>query len=459
MGLSKDSAYGNSNNCLNNSPCATINSLNSGGGFISKLQNNVAFNWKTDTSNVHGIGANKYYFTFRFQDDNCNLPGATEVNLIVELSRSIQLSTYYNAHCLGDSTQVSVSGDTTNLLWSPANGVSNINAASPWFTQAVNTVYTVTDLNTGYKESVEIIVDTIVAPILGINNGILSVTNNGNWDTLIWKLNGAPIGNGFMPLTPTLSGSYYLDAVSGSCTASSAVYDTVFTNMVYLNPIVQLDFASNYLYNVSYGMNIKNFGSLDLKITEIILSSSFSGSAAAEYELKIYDEDLNTIFFADTAFVVDDNLVKFVGNFTLKTNHNYFIGLYSNGARIMNLYAPKNWPVTDQSNNIFVFNATQDFGKVQFPSTASSSFPYLHFILDGNISISENTVLRVFYIYPNPAKAEVKVSIKGDYVLLNTLGEQLDAIENHDAFKIIDLSPGVYYIQSKEYGTVRFVKI
>ncbi len=75
--------YGNNNICFFQSPCATISSLNSGGGFVSSLNNDVLFNWQTTcdhlTYQAYLGGSNKYTyeFYFRFEDDACPLPATS----------------------------------------------------------------------------------------------------------------------------------------------------------------------------------------------------------------------------------------------------------------------------------------------------------------------------------------------------------------------------------------------
>ena len=81
--LSPAPNYNNTNNCLFQTPCATVTSLNSNGGFTSSLNNDVEFNWQTTCDHLTyqpyacGSFKNTYEFFFRFEDNACPIPATS----------------------------------------------------------------------------------------------------------------------------------------------------------------------------------------------------------------------------------------------------------------------------------------------------------------------------------------------------------------------------------------------
>ncbi len=99
--------YNNANNCFFQAPCATINSLNSGGGFISSLNNDVEFNWQTTcdhltyTSTLGGTAKNTYEFYFRFEDNACPLPATSYATVKINVLNYPPTPPDLSTACLG----------------------------------------------------------------------------------------------------------------------------------------------------------------------------------------------------------------------------------------------------------------------------------------------------------------------------------------------------------------------
>lgn len=449
LALEKNAFYGNNRDCAYPGSCAEFVSLNGNGTFTSKLTNHISFKWQTDSINNFPAGKTNYHFVVKMQDDNCQVPAASAASVIVNLNKPIALSSIEERICYGDSTQITVSGDTTNLLWSPSAGVSDVNSANPDLYPMQTTVYKVIDQNTGFKQYIEVIVDSLVLPTIIEQNGTYIVSNSENWDTLIWRLNGAPLQNGKQPLTPMYTGSYYVEATLGACNGISNVLDTAFNNSISLTALAQKKDLDTHPYQASYGMNITNSGNSYLHVTDILLSASATVSDTPSFFIEIFDNNKNKVFSSDSIELVDDNLVKLKGTFTLDPNEDYFISLYADGVRIINLFEPINWPVQEITNNIWVYNASRDFGYVQFPSTVSNTYPFLHFLFDGSISIEENS-RRNWTMYPNPVNNILHFSQTGDYKIFDQLGRVVLEMQDVNEIDVSLLASGVYFVQSEE---------
>ncbi len=89
--LANDSLWSDSSSCSVNAPCATLQSLNPGGGFTNVLNNNVAFKWKTDCPNIsyrkfaRQEKSTSYLFYFNVKDNACPINGENYTTLKVQV--------------------------------------------------------------------------------------------------------------------------------------------------------------------------------------------------------------------------------------------------------------------------------------------------------------------------------------------------------------------------------------
>lgn len=87
--LSKDPNYSNPSLCFSNGPCATLASLNTGGGYGSVSTNAVSFEWAISQNHLTYQGLQKqkmtYVFNFKVMDDACPIPSITNGVLKVNI--------------------------------------------------------------------------------------------------------------------------------------------------------------------------------------------------------------------------------------------------------------------------------------------------------------------------------------------------------------------------------------
>jgi hypothetical protein len=115
-----DTNYADPLQCAFLSPCATLTSLNSGGGFTHPTTNDAMFEWAINPIhlNYFGIGNNKsvnYTFYFKVYDDKCPIPATNYMTYTVKVKAPVPSPPLINS-CLNI---VSSSGDV-NFNISPS---------------------------------------------------------------------------------------------------------------------------------------------------------------------------------------------------------------------------------------------------------------------------------------------------------------------------------------------------
>ena len=111
--MSNATNYDDSSSCEFSNFCATINSLNTGGGLVSKNQNYLEFVWQTDFSHItYQNFANKmkvpYDFHFKFEDNGCPISTSRYIMLKVNVKIDAPLPPNMKTSCVD---QLATSGD------------------------------------------------------------------------------------------------------------------------------------------------------------------------------------------------------------------------------------------------------------------------------------------------------------------------------------------------------------
>ena len=457
--LSLDSLYQDASLTNVNGPAATITSLNLNGGFESVLSNAVQLNWKIVNSHT-SIGVNGYYqFNFKFQDDNCPIPGAAQVSVRVILSRPFALSDDSTAICLGDSATVSVAGANSNMTWSPTAGVSMVSQGVYNLSPLVSTFYTVTDVTSGYTEEVYVQVDNSVTPQIGAVGNDLVLLNANTYDSLVWTLNGAPIYTAppHDKITPIYSGSYILEAYQGVCVKSSNTIDSSFASNFTLNPNLKGAFNGAENGDMSFGINVLNMGNSDLTVDYITLFVNHENAAALDARFRIFDVNTNQVFFTDSVASVQEGMIEMHGSFTFQKNGSYFMSFYFGDDMHAAMFKATNWPVVSQNGMISVANAAKANGNASLPSQTSDSYPYIHFNFNGSIGIEENG-LNTLTFYPNPTTQLLNMPEADVYEVLDLSGRVVLKSELTEAVNVEALKAGAYIIRNSKGASNTFIK-
>lgn len=434
-------------------PCATVASLNTGGTFTGTNTLTLRLSWRTDTAHVvkeSGLGTYDYFFEFR--DSHCILPGQGMAKVQVNILRPMYADAYYLRICEGDSAQVQILGDTSNLSWSGGAGVSCTACANPYLYPTASTTYTVTDANTGYQISIEVQVDpTLAQPMFSQIGQDLVVFNASAFDTIVWRRNFGP----FYPTPadtnrPFLSGAYWVQSSAGACEVESQKIKKWFPDNLAANSDSTGEWFHTRNASLTHGCTFRlqqePFYTLDgVYVLAFAKSPQITTSAL---KCKIYDQSNSLVFSSDSAVRITEDVIKFYGEANLTTTSDYLLAIYTDTSVFVPTFKPTTWPVIANQGRVLVFNATNAVGNT-IPTNNAPDYPFVHFSLTWGISLGENG-RPIFTVFPNPANDVLIVDAPGgrSYSLANVLGKSVASAELSGKTNIAigHLPPGVYML-------------
>ena len=441
-----------SGSCVNG-PCATLSSLNSNGSFVSALNNVVRFDWATDTAHAQkeaGFGVHTFFVNMA--DNHCVLPGESQLMIQIKVLRPIYASAYNLRVCAGDTAQVTIKGDVSNLSWGSAQNISCNTCANPKFYPTSTTTYTVTDLNTGYQFTITVEVDpALPAPQFGQVGNDLVFNNVAAYDTVIWQRNFAP----FYPdptnsYTPRLNGAYWVASQGGACVVESQHIDFWFGD----NLTTTIDSAGEWFDNrsasLTHGLTFRLQQEPWYTLDGLYLhafSDNQQGDLSA-MSAKIWDQQLNLVFQSDSVVRITPDIIKFYGEATLATGQDYLMGIYTDTSLTVPTFKPEKWPVVANQGRVFVFNATNAVGNT-IPTNNAPDYPFVNFSLKWHVGIPEK-VPATFETYPNPANEVLYIAApgKGIYTLCDIRGSLVvkGEIDRQADIDVVHFSPGIYLL-------------
>lgn len=442
------------NDC-DGAPCANLISLNSGGGYTSSLSNTVRLQWVTDTTHAFGPnGFGTHWFHFSFKDDHCVLPGIGETKVLVTVLRPIYAPISHYKICAGDTAFAEVLGENTNLVWSPTTGISCANCANPKFYPTTTTTYTATDTASTFSLEIVVEVDTPAAiPSLTQSGANLLLANPSAYDTVVWRVNGAP----FYPqpintYTPWLSGNYWVEGASGVCAASSDTFSFEFANN--LSAVASKNGQQNNLEHGSktYGTTIRLGLEPFYRIDGFYLHAfdkNAQGANVNTLKCKIYNQSQAVVFESDSVTRFSNEDLKFHGEYNLSSAEDYLIAFYVDTSVIVPTFAPVVWPVVASGGRVLVYNATKVNGNF-YPAVSATEYPFYHFSLKWGVGVEEELLSGVAF-YPNPANDVLVLtsSAEASFKLMNGLGKVVAAgnIKNEFRQPTAQLTSGIYVIE------------
>ena len=434
-------------------PCAAITYLNTGGVNWGVNTSTLRFSWGTDTAHViKEEGHATYDYFFEFQDGHCILPGQGMAKVRVNILRPIYADAYYFRICEGDSAQVQILGDTSNLSWSGGAGLSCTTCANPYLYPTTSTTYTVTDVNTGYQITVEVQVDpTLAQPQFSQVGNYLVVNNATIFDTISWRRNFGPFNptpsNSY---TPFLSGAYWVQSAAGACEVQSQKIKMWFPDNLAANSDSTGEWFNNRNANLTHGctFRLQQEPAYTLDGVYLLAYAKSPQSVTSVLKCKIYDQSNTLVFSSDSAVRIADDIIKFYGEASLSTSQDYLLAIYTDTSVIVPTFKPSTWPVVANLGRVFVFNATNAVGNT-IPTNNAPDYPFVHFGLKWGIGLNE-TAQAKFSVYPNPANdaliidAPESISFMlfdalGKCVATSSMADRIDVSTSH-------LPPGVYML-------------
>ena len=432
-------------NC-NGPNCAKLIATN--GSFTNYQSSQAKFSFKPDAS-LFPAGASVIYLNFSFEvwdHDSCSYKRPVSYALSVRLTKVSSISANSNLSiCQGGMVQAQILGDTTNLSWSPASGVSDTTSASPYLFPTATTTYTVTNLNDGSAIQITVNVDSITAPVLGANGTVAYVPNySSNYDGVVWYYSGVAIAQNVDSIVTPVTGDYFAIVTKGACTAfSDTVSVTGSGTVLGFNPnngsVVLAQ--GNGLYEMTFQLNdySNNLTNLSVAIND---SGFFKTNAQPEFNL--YD-DQQQLIASGMLNSLGNGLWQATGiNATLLANTPYQLNILTHSGKVA-LYAPAAFPFTELAGVLTVNSA----GYNENGSTKTDAYPFVVFGLQSNIGIVEagNSVS----IYPNPMQHVLVIDAvgKGEFSLMDATGRVVltSTINNTTEIQVNDLSRGIYFYE------------
>ena len=436
-----------------NGPCATLTSLNSNGTFVSALSNTVRFDWNTDTAHAQqesGSGVHTFYV--QMTDNHCVLPGEGQIMIQVKVLRPIYASTYNLRICAGDTAQINIMGDVSNLDWGAAQNISCTNCPDPKVFPTTTTTYTVTDQNTGYQLTITVQVDPALAsPQFGQAGNDLVLSNAAAYDTVLWQRNYAPFyPNPNTTYTPWLSGAYWVTSSAGACYVESQHIDFWFGDNLTATNDSMGEWFDNRSAPLTHGCTFRLQQEPWYTLDGLYLHA-FSNNQQGNLspmKARIWDQQLNLVFQSDSVARVTEDIIKFYGEATLGTGQDYLLGIYTDTSLTVPTFKPENWPVIANQGRVLVFNATNAVGNT-IPTNNAPDYPFFHFGLKWHVGIPEK-LPATFEVYPNPARDVLYIAspAKATYVLCDIRGSVLATglVDKHTDLNIEHLAPGIYLL-------------
>ena len=405
------------------------------------------FQFTPDTSFVQGAGSRSTVFILEaVYKDSCNVQHTEYVNITVNVTGSTiwpEQSKYFI--CQGGAVQAQIFGDTSNLLWSPAVGVSNVNSATPTLSPTASILYNVMNLNDSNSILIEVQVDPQI-PNFGLNyNGTdASIPGNIIHTSVTWYYNGAAIMMNSDTLTLFTSGSYYAMVVNNSCTQYS---DTLKINMKNqaqttggTGTVTSLDEVSRVVTSFSY-----NQGANVLNKMNILIPDSGIFKTASIAQIEIYDNSVSSlpIFTTQATKVNDMYWTTPTFGVNLIGGRQYQVMIYFNDTKIP-LFTPDSFPYTDPNDLLTFHWSTAFHGN---GTNMSNVVPFMTFQFASSIGIEESKGME-HSIFPNPFSGSLNIDTEGlnTFVLMDALGRVIRTVEfeNHLQIETSELASGVY---------------
>jgi hypothetical protein len=448
--LDTNSGYGG--NCAGNN-CMTFTTQS--GLFYDYGQVKGSFSFSPDTAFVP-VG--EKYANYRVAvdvsiKDSCGVP---RWNTIAFHIRVKQLGAIYSQHeyysCKGIGVQADIQGDTTGIVWSPTNGVSNVNSATTWLNPSVNTVYTVTHLASGESIDVTVIVDSLSQStfVLG-NNGVqLTAPFIDSSQVTNWFYNGAQLPVLGDSLDMMLTGNYYASITKGACVIFSDTVKAIITAKASNSGsngsgVQSMASSSSFEFSLVVGPNA-------IEDIEVVFPESGTGKTAANVTVTLSKN--GTVLATTSATQVNDYIYKATGiNQSLVKNETYEIEITSDHSNTI-LFKPDQFPFVNDDQMMNISKGEY----VENGNVVSGAYHYVNFIMTHGVGLNEDELEAS--LYPNPTNNYLTVEVLNNAAmeLYDVKGVQVltENINGKSKIDVSGLADGVYlYVLQNVSGIKR----
>ncbi len=358
--------------------------------------------------------------------------------------------------CQGGMVQTQITGDTTNLSWSPTTGVSQPSSATPYLSPSATTSYTVTNNNDGSQITVLVTVDSLTAPTLSSTSTHASLPNASSFDLVVWYYNGAAIALNVDSVAMIISGDYFAYVEKGACSAFSDTITKTFKNQIPLNgtgsgSTILVDGDGKY----SLDFKVNGYNN-ELASLYLILPDTLINKTTTPPDVEIKDAQNNVVANA-TAVLIDGVTWEVTGlNAALATNQVYTLEMEFDAGTIA-LFKPTSFAYTEPTNNVEVLSATYEING----AAQSDAFPFVVFGVKSGIGIAENQWDA--RIYPNPMADVLHIDLQGTatFELFDVAGRRIisTTLEGKTQVNTAELPAGVYVYEINSAGKTAMGKL
>lgn len=427
--------------------CAQLTNLSSGTLPIAF----ETFNYVADTTHLPA-GTDKFTFIMSILAEvnatqlNCDFQIPEYVLITVTKPASIWNSQNTSV-CIGDSLQIQINGDTTNLSWNPTTGVSNPTSGSPYLYANASTTYTVTNLNTGDQITIDWIVNNLASGSVTVTPNSVTLDSAALFDQIVWYYMGVPIALNSASIAAPWPGYYFAQISKGGCVGFSDTAKIGGGNLIALfDPLASSTSVicdGSAAINLTY--NSQHFNTLTSLNVVLPDSGLFKTSAVPSFKFK----DANQTILASGAASLTSNGQYSLNNLnvSLMPGETYTIELESISGRMLfcePAALPANLP-----NGLFTVNAAT---YMQNGSLQQDKYPYVLLGTASGIGIAEAEDM-LMKVYPNPASDRITVILPedADVLLYTTTGSLVlntHLPKGESTLTLANLPTGVYVVHA-----------
>lgn len=422
-------------------------------GFVNSSTNIINFYW-TIANEHHNPNNTSHFFTFTFKDNQCFIPGQTNITLQVVVRKAVSITADTLNICSGDSIQLAGMTNNGVYSWSPASGLSNTTISNPMASPSASGYYYLSNGN-GDVDSVYVQVTQPGTIDLAFANGKLELTDTNGTSNRIWYYNGVPFYYPYDTLTPFGFGDYWVKAQDGPCALISNTFNiNTGHSFSVFDPNNGGYNGTNMPVSGSIGATFKiNQSTTINSVTIVGLEDLHKRGTGYDLNLKIYDANQIEVFSKDMTLNP-----QFFGplnipvGYAVTANADYTVAVTGDTAYSFKLYENVSYPATPHHNGITVTGSYEGAGG-QFPNQPSNYLLPFTINTDAQVVGLEEKITSSIEIYPNPAMEAFTIDgLKGEseIQLMDLNGKLIvnyNTKENSFVIERGSIAAGVYFIK------------
>ncbi|MEZ4912474.1 MAG: Ig-like domain-containing protein [Chitinophagales bacterium] len=254
---------------------------------------------QSSSSNTYNAGQSGTYTVKVINENGCE-GQSNGANILLKSIPPVNAGATDTQICLGESTQLFVNSNASNISWSPVQSLNCLNCPNPVATPTQTTTYTVSitdEEGCTATDQVTVQVLNTVAPSISVLGDIavcqgesISLQASGGYVQYTWyKENGVIVQNGASSVfTTQVGGSYYVTAIGATgCPATSNMVAISF----YEQPTVSIEFLSQNTFCEGGSVMLEannNFSNYQWYANGILLQSGANNQFEVSNSANVY---------------------------------------------------------------------------------------------------------------------------------------------------------------------------